>query len=83
MKVAGGTDMTGNPLMLLTVLGAIAAIQFFSLGLLGEVNARIYYGAQPKQNYAIRELINCDADARACRIAPPASRVALNIGMSP
>jgi hypothetical protein len=45
--------------MLLSVLGTIAAIQFFSLGLLGEVNARIYYGSQPRQNYAIRELINC------------------------
>ena len=60
MKLAGGVDMTGNPLMLLSVLGAIAAIQFFSLGLLGEVNARIYYAAQPKQNYAIRELMNLE-----------------------
>jgi glycosyltransferase involved in cell wall biosynthesis len=61
MKLAGGTDMTGNPLTLLAVLGTIAAIQFFSLGLLGEVAARIYYGQQRQQNYAIRELINCDA----------------------
>jgi len=59
MKLAAGTDMTGNPLMLLAVLGTIAAIQFFSLGLLGEVNARIYYGSAARQNYAIRELINC------------------------
>jgi glycosyltransferase involved in cell wall biosynthesis len=59
MKLAGGTDMTGNPLTLLAVLGTIAAIQFFSLGLLGEVSARIYYGQELRQNYAIRELINC------------------------
>ncbi len=59
MKVAGGTDMTGNPLTLLAVLGTIAAIQFFSLGLLGEVAARIYYGQERRQNYAIRELVNC------------------------
>jgi hypothetical protein len=51
--------MTGNPLMLLSVLGTIAAIQFFSLGLLGEVNARIYYGTSARRNYAVRELINC------------------------
>ena len=63
MKVAGGTDLTGNPLTLLAILGAIAAIQFFSLGLLGEVNARIYYANQTKQNYAIRELINCQSGA--------------------
>lgn len=62
MKLWAGTDMTGNPLMLLAVLGTIAGIQFFSLGLLGEVNARIYYGVQPRQNYAIRELVNCDGE---------------------
>jgi hypothetical protein len=30
---------------------------------LGEVNARIYYANQTKQNYAIRELINCQPAA--------------------
>jgi len=69
MKLLGGIDMTGNPLMLLSVLGVIAAIQFFSLGLLGEVNARIYYASQPKQNYAIRELINLSDDATTRRRA--------------
>jgi glycosyltransferase involved in cell wall biosynthesis len=59
MKLVAAHDITGNPLTLLSVLGTIAAIQFFSLGLLGEVNARIYYGQQRRQNYAIRELINC------------------------
>jgi glycosyltransferase involved in cell wall biosynthesis len=57
MKLAAGIDMTGNPLMLLTVLSAIGSIQFLSLGLLGEVNARIYYAAQPKQNYAVRRVV--------------------------
>jgi glycosyltransferase involved in cell wall biosynthesis len=71
MKLAAGADMTGNPFTLLAVLATIAAIQFFSLGLLGEVNARIYYGQQRQQNYAIRELINCDS-ARAA----PLSRAA-------
>jgi glycosyltransferase involved in cell wall biosynthesis len=69
MKLLGGVDMTGNPLMLLTALSTIAAIQFFSLGLLGEVNARIYYAAQPKQNYAIRELVNFAADSASRRRA--------------
>ena len=32
MKLVAGTDMTGNPLMLLAVLGTIAAIQFLYLG---------------------------------------------------
>jgi glycosyltransferase involved in cell wall biosynthesis len=69
MKLVAGTDMTGNPLMLLSVLGTIAAIQFFSLGLLGEVNARIYYGSQTRQNYAIRELINCGDESATHRRA--------------
>jgi glycosyltransferase involved in cell wall biosynthesis len=63
MKLAASTDMTGNPLTLLAVLATIAAIQFFSLGLLGEVNARIYYGQNRRQNYTIRELINCGDDS--------------------
>jgi glycosyltransferase involved in cell wall biosynthesis len=58
MKLLSGIDMTGNPLMLLTVLSAIGSVQFLSLGLLGEVNARIYYASQPKQNYAVRRLVN-------------------------
>src|SRR3954452_20007333 len=37
MKFAGGVDMTGNPLLLLTVLSSMLGVQFFSLGLLGEV----------------------------------------------
>jgi glycosyltransferase involved in cell wall biosynthesis len=65
MKLAGGTDITGNPLTLLSILGAIAAIQFFSLGLLGEVNARIYYANQTKQNYTIRELVNCGSETNS------------------
>ena len=60
MKLIGGVDMTGNALSLLTVLSMLGSVQFLSLGLLGEVNARIYYASQPKQNFAIRELINFD-----------------------
>ena len=58
MKFLGGVDMTGNPLLLLTALATIMSVQFASLGLLGEVNARIYYGSQNKQHYAVRELLN-------------------------
>jgi len=60
MKSAAAVDISGNPFSLLALLASLAAIQFFSLGLLGEVNARIYYASQPKQNFAIRELVNFD-----------------------
>ena len=60
MKLAGGVDMTGNPLLLLTALSAMISAQFLSLGLLGEVLARIYYGSQNKQDYAIAEVVHFD-----------------------
>ena len=58
MKLIGSIDMTGNPLLLLTVFSLMAGLQFFSLGLLGEVCARIYYASDNKQTYAVRELVN-------------------------
>jgi glycosyltransferase involved in cell wall biosynthesis len=65
MKVGSGIDMTGNPLLLLSVLSSLLGVQFLGLGLLGEVNARIYYSAPHKQNYAVRELINFPATPAA------------------
>ena len=65
MKLLGGVDMTGNPFLLLTIFSGMASLQFFSLGLLGEVAARIYYGAQANKNYAIRELVNFQAATAA------------------
>ncbi len=61
MKLLSNIDMTGNPLLLLSVFSSMAAIQFFSLGLLGEVNARIYFGSQNKQHYTVREHLNIAA----------------------
>lgn len=73
MKLIGGVDMTGNPLLMLSVFAFIASIQFMSLGLLGEVNARIYYSREKKQHHAVRELINFD---RSYKEEPPAARAA-------
>ncbi|HTN76270.1 MAG TPA: glycosyltransferase family 2 protein [Pirellulaceae bacterium] len=58
MKLLANVDMTGNPLLSLTILSTMVGVQFLSLGLLGEVHARVYYATQPNQNYAIRELVN-------------------------
>jgi glycosyltransferase involved in cell wall biosynthesis len=74
MKLLGGVDMTGNPLLLLTVFSFMAGLQFFSLGLLGEVCARIYYSADDKRNYSIRELVNFSGPVSASPI--PRSRAA-------
>ena len=62
MKLLGGFDMTGNPLLLLSLVSGLAGIQFLSLGLLGEVSARIYFGTQRRQHYAVRSLINFDVE---------------------
>ena len=58
MKWAGRVDMTGNPLLLLTVFAELAGMQFFVLGLLGEVCVRTYYECQGKQPYSIRSTRN-------------------------
>lgn len=58
MKLFRGVNMTGNPLLLLTVLCIWGSIQFMGLGLLGEVLARIYYGSPDKSSYTVRETIN-------------------------
>lgn len=77
MKAIADVDMTGNPLLLLTVFSMMASIQFFSLGLLGEVSARIYYGSQGKQHFAVREVLNAgptpDGDSGAVDQYPNAA----------
>lgn len=58
MKFLWGTDMTGNPLLLMGVIAGILSVQFFSLGLIGEVCSRIYYSASGRQPYQIRQRVN-------------------------
>lgn len=60
MKLLGGVDLTGNPFLLLGILMTILSVQFFSLGLIGEVCARIYYTSGRKANYQVREYVNFD-----------------------
>ncbi|MEC9094957.1 MAG: glycosyltransferase, partial [Planctomycetota bacterium] len=64
MKVFAQTDMTGNPFLILSVISGMASIQFFSLGLLGEVNARIYFNNQQRSVYAVRETLNFETSSR-------------------
>ena len=55
MKFAHGYNMSGNPLLLLSVLCALVAVQFICIGLLGEINIRTYYELQGKPTYVVRE----------------------------
>jgi len=58
MKLSQGIDMTGNPLLLLSVLSVMVGVQLFLMGMLGELGARIYYESQNKFPYAIRRKTN-------------------------
>jgi glycosyltransferase involved in cell wall biosynthesis len=58
MKIWGAVDMTGNPLLLLSVLAVMLGAQFFSLGLLAEVCARIYFRNGPRRTYEVRDSVN-------------------------
>jgi glycosyltransferase involved in cell wall biosynthesis len=61
MKSAHGTYMTGNPLLLLSVMLELIGVQFISMGLIGEVLTRTYFESQGKSAYVVRSTLNLDA----------------------
>lgn len=66
MKYTTGPGMTANPLFLIGVMVELIGVQFLSLGLIGEVMARIYFESQGKPPYVVRDRRNLDEvdDAR-------------------
>jgi len=60
MKYTTGPGMTANPLFLLGVMVELIGVQFLSLGLIGEVMARVYFESQGKPPYVVRERLNLD-----------------------
>lgn len=58
MKLMAGFDVTGNPLLYLTLFAGIVSVQFVSLGMIGEMCTRIYYESHDARPYAIRRLVN-------------------------
>jgi glycosyltransferase involved in cell wall biosynthesis len=56
--------MTGNPLLLLSVMLELVGVQFISLGLLGEVLTRTYFESQGKSAYTVRATLNLDASEK-------------------
>jgi glycosyltransferase involved in cell wall biosynthesis len=63
MQLAGGISLLANPLLVVGVLGLLGGLQLMGLGLLSEVASRIYFTTQPKQNYAIREVVQREEGA--------------------
>lgn len=69
MKIWGGVDMTGNPFLLLSVLSALAGFQLLSIGLIGEVLARIYFNQRGRKPYTVRQFLNFEDDPVAAGAA--------------
>jgi hypothetical protein len=70
MKYTTGPGMTANPLFLFGAVAGLIGVQFVSLGLMGEVLARVYFESQGKRPYAVRDRRNLDP------APPPARRAA-------
>jgi glycosyltransferase involved in cell wall biosynthesis len=60
-----GFHLSRNPLLLLSIFAGFVSVQFFVLGLLGELGVRTYYESQDKRPYGIRQLVNFDEPASA------------------
>ena len=60
MKIVSGIFMTGNPLLLLSVMLELIGIQCIMMGLLGEVLTRTYFESQGKTSYAVKMTLNID-----------------------
>lgn len=63
MKLFAGTDMTGNPFLLLSMLLVLLGTQSIGLGLLGEVLSRTYFESQGKRSYAVAQTLNLDGNS--------------------
>jgi glycosyltransferase involved in cell wall biosynthesis len=57
MKVLQGRDMTGNPLLYLTILLFVVGVQFILMGLLAELLVRTYHESQNRPTYVIKEIL--------------------------
>ena len=57
MKFFMGIDVTGNPMLYLTILFLILGIQFIGLGFVGELTMRTYHETQQKPTYVVREVL--------------------------
>jgi glycosyltransferase involved in cell wall biosynthesis len=53
--------MTGNPLLLLSVMLELVGVQLVSLGLIGEMLSRTYFESQGKSSYVVRATLNLDS----------------------
>jgi glycosyltransferase involved in cell wall biosynthesis len=60
MKSRYGMFLTGNPLLLLSVMLELVGVQFISLGLISEIMTRTYFESQGKSSYVVKSTLNVD-----------------------
>ena len=65
VRLFAGQAIGDRPLLLLGILLLFAGMQFLTLGLLAELQARTYHESQDKPIYAVREILETPADAAA------------------
>ncbi|MBD3673518.1 MAG: glycosyltransferase family 2 protein [Planctomycetaceae bacterium] len=75
MKLIGGVDMTGNPLFTLAVFSGMVSLQFFVLGMLGEMGSRIYFSNDRRPPFAVRDTVNFESEDSA-KYSPSFKRAA-------
>jgi glycosyltransferase involved in cell wall biosynthesis len=59
-KILMGSDLADRPIVLLAILLVLAGIQFITVGLLAEMQVRIYHESQRKPIYTIRKVLGDD-----------------------
>lgn len=57
MRLTININMTGNPLLYLSIFLMIIGLQFMSLGLLGELNMRTYHRSHERKIYVIEGVV--------------------------
>ena len=65
LRLFAGQGIGDRPLLLLGILLIFAGMQFLTLGLLAELQARTYHESQDKPTYAVREILEIPVDAPA------------------
>jgi glycosyltransferase involved in cell wall biosynthesis len=58
--VSPSVNMTGNPLLHLSIMLEMLGFQFLSMGLLGELMTRTYFESQGKTPYMVRSSLNLE-----------------------
>ena len=63
--LVGGSGFLGILLVTFSLIAMAISVQLIGLGLIGEICTRIYYSADEKKSYRVREMVNFEAPTLA------------------